>query len=105
MEDLESGEWRFPGTILKSSAVRIALGIVALIAVIFGMAALIDGYRTVEEGYVGVYSKFGALRDRITKPGNHFCQAFVTTTRKILIRPEELKMPSVKVITKDGIEI
>ena len=52
MKGVESGEWRFLRTILKSSAVRIALGIVALIAVIFGMAALIDGYNTVEEGYV-----------------------------------------------------
>ena len=66
------------------------------------MAALIDGYHTVEEGFVGVYSKCGALRDGIMKPGIHFRQAFVTTTRKVLIRPEEMKMPSVKVITKDG---
>merc|ERR1712098_174214 len=32
-------------------------------------------------------------------------QAFVTTTSSVLIRPEEKNMPSVEVVTKDGIEI
>eukprot|EP00091_Calanus_sinicus_P006434 TRINITY_DN1707_c0_g1_i2.p1 TRINITY_DN1707_c0_g1~~TRINITY_DN1707_c0_g1_i2.p1 ORF type:complete len:226 (-),score=52.57 TRINITY_DN1707_c0_g1_i2:312-989(-) len=51
------------------------------------------------------YFRFGALQDSVTEPGIHFRQAFVTTTKSVLIRPEELRMPAVEVVTKDGIEI
>ena len=76
-----------------------------LASLVVGLAGIIDGYHTIEEGHVGVYFKFGALQEVTTEPGVHFRQAFVTTTRSVLIRPEELMMPSFDVITKDGIEI
>jgi regulator of protease activity HflC (stomatin/prohibitin superfamily) len=79
--------------------------IVTLAAVIIGIAAIVDGYHKIEEGYVGVYFKFGALQEGITEPGVHMRQPFVSTSRSILIRPEETKMSNVQAITKDGIEI
>eukprot|EP00092_Neocalanus_flemingeri_P019719 GFUD01021355.1.p1 GENE.GFUD01021355.1~~GFUD01021355.1.p1 ORF type:complete len:406 (+),score=124.26 GFUD01021355.1:76-1293(+) len=82
-----------------------ACGIVTLAVVIISVAAIIDGYHEIEEGYVGVYFKFGALQDGVTEPGVHMRQAFVTRTRNVLIRPEEERMKNLEAITKDGIEI
>ena len=80
------------------SIVTVAVGIIAV-------AAIIDGYHEINEGHVGVYFKFGALQDKITEPGVHYRQPFVSTTLSVLIRPEEEKMASLQAITKDGIEI
>jgi len=74
-------------------------------ALIIGIAALIDGYHEIQEGYVGVYYKFGALQRGVTDPGVHFMQAFVSTYKTVLIRPEEHTLRPVEAITKDGIEI
>jgi len=93
------------GLSTKALAGCITVSVVGVILGIIALAGIIDGYHTVEEGYVGVYFKFGALQDAITEPGIHFQQAFVTTTKSVLIRPEEKNMPSVEVVTKDGIEI
>merc|ERR1711872_386796 len=93
------------GLSTKALAGCITVSVVGVILGIIALAGIIDGYHTVEEGYVGVYFKFGALQDSITEPGIHFQQAFVTTTKSVLIRPEEKNMPSVEVVTKDGIEI
>jgi len=79
--------------------------VVTLGAIIVGIAAIVDGYHEIEEGYVGVYYKFGALQEGITGPGVHMKQAFVTTYQSVLIRPEETKMTTVETITRDGISI
>jgi len=76
-----------------------------LAALIIGIAAIIDGYHEIKEGYVGVYYKFGALQSGVTEPGVHFMQAFVSTYKSILVRPEEHTLYPVEAITKDGIEI
>jgi regulator of protease activity HflC (stomatin/prohibitin superfamily) len=83
----------------------IGLLVVTLVSVVVGIAAIVDGYHEIEEGYVGVYYKFGALQEGITGPGVHLKQAFVTTVKKVLIRPEETRMSSVETITRDGISI
>jgi len=97
--------WKDSGLSTKAVAGCITVSVVGGILGIVALAGIIDGYHTVKEGYVGVYYKFGALQDAITDPGVHFRQAFVTTTKSVLIRPEEKNMPSVEVVTKDGIEI
>merc|ERR1712055_256212 len=79
--------------------------VVFLIGGVIGIAAIIDGYHEIKEGYVGVYYKFGALQSGVTEPGVHFMQAFVSTYRSVLIRPEEHTLYPVEAITKDGIEI
>jgi len=97
--------WKDSGLSTKAVAGCITVSVIGGILGIIALAGIIDGYHTVKEGYVGVYYKFGALQDAITDPGVHFRQAFVTTTSSVLIRPEEKNMPSVEVVTKDGIEI
>ena len=79
--------------------------IVTLAVTIISIVAIVDGYHEIKEGYVGVYYKFGALQEGITEPGVHYMQPFVSTTKSVLIRPEETKMRYVEAITKDGIEI
>lgn len=83
----------------------IGCGIITLLTITVSIAAIVDGYHEIEEGYVGVYYKFGALQNWVTEPGVHMMQPFVSTYRSILIRPEETTMRDVEAITKDGIEI
>jgi len=80
-------------------------GILIFIVGIIILAAIIHGYHEIEEGHVGVYYKFGALQDKVTDPGVHIMQPFVSTYKSILIRPEETIMGDVHAVTKDGIQI
>jgi len=82
-----------------------AVLVVVLIGIVISIAAIIDGYHEIKEGYVGIYYKFGALQQGVTDPGVHFMQAFVSTYKTVLIRPEEHTLRPVEAITKDGIEI
>jgi len=82
-----------------------AVLVVVLIGIVISIAAIIDGYHEIKEGYVGIYYKFGALQEEVTDPGVHMMQPFVSTYRSVLIRPEELTLRPVQAITKDGIEI
>jgi len=81
-------------------AAVVILGVGAIV-----VAAIVDGFHEIPEGHVGVYYRFGALKDDVTGPGIHYMQPFVTTYKTILIRPEEQSMEDVEAITKDGIEI
>jgi len=80
-------------------------GVLAFITAIIVIAALIHGYHEIKEGHVGVYYRFGALRDRTTDPGMHFMKPFIDTFKLILIRPEERDLGYMDAVTKDGIEI
>jgi len=90
---------------IGAGAAAVCCAIVLLIGVIIAIAAIVDGYHEIEEGHVGVYFKFGALKDGVTEPGVHIMQPFVSSYKSILIRPEETTMTDVEAITKDGIEI
>jgi len=81
-------------------AAIVILGVAAIV-----VAAVVDGFHEIPEGHVGIYYKFGALKDDVTDPGIHYMQPFVTTFKTILIRPEELSLDNVDAITKDGIAI
>jgi len=83
----------------------ICAGAVLVIGACIAVAAIVDGYHGIDEGHVGVYFKFGALQNEVSGPGVHLKQAFVTTVREVLIRPEETKMSYVEAVTKDGIAI
>jgi len=93
------------GNLAKTCGPLMACLVVFLIGGVISIAAIIDGYHQIKEGYVGVYYKFGALQDGVTEPGVHMMQPFVSTYKSILIRPEELTLYPVEAITKDGIEI
>merc|ERR1712013_951400 len=83
----------------------IACLVVVLLSVVIIIAAIVDGCHEIQEGYVGIYYKFGALQEGVTDPGVHMMQPFVSTYKTVLIRPEEHTLRPVEAITKDGIEI
>ena len=68
------------------------------------VACIADSYHKINEGYVGIYFKHGALQDRVTDPGVHFMMPFIEDYKEVKIRPETFAMDSVLAITKDGIE-
>jgi len=76
---------------------------VAVAAVIMGF--IIASIHTVEEGYVGVYYKYGAMLDAHTLPGMHMKDPVATTMVQVMIRPETDKLPSMQASTQDGITI
>jgi regulator of protease activity HflC (stomatin/prohibitin superfamily) len=76
------------------------------VIVIIGItiACIADSYHKINEGYVGIYFKHGALQDRVTDPGVHFMMPFIEDYKEVKIRPETFAIDSVLAITKDGIE-
>merc|ERR1719402_356587 len=68
------------------------------------IACVIDSYHKINEGNVGIYFKYGALKDDITYPGVHFLQPFVVDYVEVKIRPQTDTLEPIKSITKDGIE-
>jgi len=80
--------------------------ITAIIVVVVGImvACMVDSYHKINEGYVGIYFRHGALRDKVTDPGVHFLIPFIEDYKEVRIRPETYSMDPVLSITKDGIE-
>jgi len=82
--------------------------IIITASVVVGLAILIacisDSYHKINEGYVGIYFRHGALRDRLSEPGVHFMMPFVDDYNEVKIRPETHTMDPMVAITKDGIE-
>ena len=76
--------------------------VVGVMAII--IACMVDSYHKINEGYVGIYFRHGALRDKVTDPGVHFLMPFFEDYNEVRIRPETFKMDPVLSITKDGIE-
>lgn len=77
---------------------------VMVVVVSIIIACTIDSYHKIHEGYVGIYFKHGALRDRTTEPGVHFLFPFLEDYKEVKIRPETTHLEPVLAITKDGIE-
>jgi len=68
------------------------------------IACMVDSYHKINEGYVGIYFRHGALRDKVTDPGVHFLMPFFEDYQEVRIRPETFSMDPMLAITKDGIE-
>jgi len=79
----------------------VTAGVVLVVAL--ALACLVDSYHKVNEGYVAIYYRHGALQERVSQPGVHFLKPFIENYKEILIRPETHKMEPVSAITKDGI--
>ena len=75
-----------------------------IVIIAITIACIADSYHKINEGYVGIYFKHGALQDRVTDPGVHFMMPFIEDYKEVRIRPETFAMDSVLAITKDGIE-
>jgi len=79
----------------------ISVAIVLVLAII--IACLVDSYHKINEGYVGIYFRHGAIQDRVSGPGVHLMRPFIDDYMEVKIRPEKHTMEPVKAITKDGI--
>jgi len=80
----------------------ISAAVVVVVAII--IACMVDSYHKIHEGNVGIYFRYGAIRDKVTEPGVHFLTPFIEDYKEIKIRPETYAMDPVLSITKDGIE-
>ena len=76
---------------------------VVFLALALAIACIADSYHKINEGYVGIYFRHGALQDRVTEPGVHLMRPFIDDYTEVKIRPETYKMDPVPAITKDGI--
>ena len=79
----------------------ISVAIVLVLATI--IACLVHSYHKINEGYVGIYFRHGAIQDRVSGPGVHLMRPFIDDYMEVKIRPEKHTMDPVKAITKDGI--
>jgi len=99
MPDLESCFSPTRGNLVCKLISAIVVVVVAII-----IACMVDSYHKVHEGNVGIYFRYGAIRDKVTEPGVHFLMPFIEDYKEIKIRPETFTMDPVLSITKDGIE-
>jgi len=76
---------------------------VVVVAVAIIVACIVDSYHKINEGFVGIYFRHGALQTRVTEPGVHFMLPFFEDYKEVKIRPETFSMDPVPSITKDGI--
>merc|ERR1712106_1041922 len=68
------------------------------------VACIVDSYHKINEGYVGIYFRHGAIQDRVSEPGVHLMRPLIDDYKEVKIRPETHLMDPVKAITKDGIQ-
>ena len=47
--------------------------------IIITIISLLSGFHKVEEGYVGIYFKFGKLEKEVSYPGFHFMIPYINT--------------------------
>jgi len=80
----------------------ISVSIVLVLSII--IACLVDSYHKINEGYVGIYFRHGAIQNRVSEPGVHLMRPFFDDYLEVKIRPERHTMDAVKAITKDGIQ-
>ena len=74
------------------------------LTLITALACFIDSYHKINEGYVGIYFKYGAITNEITEPGVHFMAPFLVDYEEVKIRPETIELRPIIAITKDGIQ-
>ena len=66
----------------------IAVTATVVVVIAIAIACIADSYHKINEGYVGIYFRHGALRDKVTDPGVHFMVPFVDDYSEVMIRPE-----------------
>ena len=99
--EMPDGNFSLPST--KGNKKGIAITVSLLLLTVIAIACLVDSYHKINEGYVGIYFRHGALQDRVTQPGVHLMRPFFDDFTEVLIRPETHLMEPVTAITKDGI--
>jgi len=86
-----------------NGACKVCSGVIVVILVgVF--AVIVSSVHKIEEGNVGVYYKYGAIMDTITRPGIHYMTPFVVDVYEIQIRPQTDVLEPMQSVTKDGIQ-
>lgn len=82
----------------------IPLGVAAGVAVVFALA-LNGAVHHIEEGYVGVYYRGGALLSKVSHPGYHIMMPFVTSFRSVQVTLQTDEAKNVPCGTSGGVMI
>merc|ERR1712001_419526 len=61
-------------------------------------------YHTIQQGNVGIYYVKSGLDDTYSTPGVHWAIPFVTEIEEITVRPQTDTLPTIKAVTRDGIQ-
>jgi len=78
----------------------LSFGVILIVVIV----CLVDSYHTIQQGNVGIYFLKGRLDDTYSTPGVHWAMPFVTEIKEITIRPQTDTLPTIKAVTRDGIE-
>jgi len=78
----------------------LSFGVILVVVIV----CLVDSYHTIQQGNVGIYFVKGRLDDTYSTPGVHWAMPFVTEIKEITIRPQTDTLPTIKAVTRDGIE-
>ena len=73
-------------------------------AVVLTAICLGASYHTIQQGNVGIYFVKGRLDDTYSTPGVHWAIPFVTEIEEITVRPQTDTLPTIKAVTRDGIQ-
>jgi len=108
---LESARYHLPEenkvNINMACSTKTKIGICGLsfgVILIVVIVCLVDSYHTIQQGNVGIYFLKGRLDDTYSTPGVHWAMPFVTEIKEITIRPQTDTLPTIKAVTRDGIE-
>ena len=71
---------------------------ILLIAVLIECSA-----HKIMQGTVSIYFVGGALKDKVTQTGIHFCMPFITNIERIQIQTITDCLPPISIFTKDSI--
>ncbi|GMR48778.1 hypothetical protein PMAYCL1PPCAC_18973, partial [Pristionchus mayeri] len=82
----------------------IPLGIAAGVAIVFAIA-LNGAIHHIDEGYVGVYYRGGALLSSVTYPGYHIMMPFITSYRSVQVTLQTDEAKNVPCGTSGGVMI
>jgi len=106
-KEKESSSLPLPAFIMAENTkckIGCACGVLVVSTIVI-VSLIVSSLHTIDEGYIGVYYKYGALKEATSEPGIHTMQPLVSTVKQILIRPETDTMMTIEAITQDGIQI
>lgn len=80
------------------------IGIVAALATLAAVWVLAP-FHFVPEGHVGIYKRFGAIQDGMTKPGLHFHTPLITDIMNVQVTLQTDRVENIPCGTKEGITV
>ena len=96
-EDLCGGFWT--GRMKCAVSSGVVFFTVIVVVVLMGLSV-----HKIQQGYVGIYFRSGALKDTVAHPGIHWMMPFITNIERIKIRPRTDTLRPIMTVTKDGIQ-